>query len=247
MEGLSPIVLNKVSFSYGNANALESVSLRLEAGRFMALVGPNGGGKSTLVRLLLGLLKPSAGDVSVLGLSPKDAARQIGYVPQFARYAPELPMSARDLVLQGRLGQKAWWHWLGDSDRRAADAALDAVRLLGLADRSIGSLSGGQLQRVLLARALTTEPKLLLLDEPTAHVDAQATNNLLATLADLRGQMSILMVSHDMDLVMRYADTVVSLNRRIVSQHSSPLQSGASEQAPSLASSPLSFQHQVLA
>jgi len=222
-EGLAVIALRDVSFAYGDIPVLERVSLRLERGCFMALVGPNGGGKSTLVRLLLGLLKPDSGEVSVLGRSPAEAARLIGYVPQFAHYAREVPMSARELVLQGRLGRRAWWRWLDAADRRAADAALDAAGVLDLASRPIGSLSGGQLQRVLLARALATEPQLLLLDEPTAHVDTRAENSLFERLAALRERMSILMVSHDIGLVSRHVDSVACLNRRLVCHSAPPL------------------------
>jgi zinc transport system ATP-binding protein len=228
--GGAAIALRDVSFAYDGAPVLMHVSLRLEPGRFMALVGPNGGGKSTLVRLLLGLLEPDSGEISVLGRPPGAAARRVGYVPQFARYAREVPMSARELVLQGRLGRRAWWRWLDAADRHAADAALEAAGVLALAGRPIGSLSGGELQRVLLARALATDPQLLLLDEPTAHVDTPAEHDLFEWLASLRERMSILMVSHDIGLISRHVDSVACLNRRLVCHTAPPLQGYVLEQ-----------------
>ena len=224
------IDLAGVSFSYGGLVALENVSLSLERGCFLALVGPNGGGKSTLVRLVLGLLEPTAGRITVLGCPPRESARRIGYVPQFARFARDVPMSARELVLQGRLGHPVWWHALNQADHRAADAALVDAGVEELAARPLASLSGGQMQRVLLARALATEPELLVLDEPTANVDTRAEHNLFEHLASLRSRMSILVVSHDIGLVSRHVDRVACLNRRLVCHVAPPLQAGVLEE-----------------
>lgn len=219
-----------VSFGYGETPALENVSLRFERGSFLALVGPNGGGKSTFVRLVLGLLEAQSGRVTVLGKKPQEAARRIGYVPQFALFERDMPISVRELVLQGRLGKRAWWRRLEREDFRVAEASLGDTGIADLADRPIGSLSGGQLQRALLARALATEPELLVLDEPTASVDTRAEQNLFARLADLRTRMSILVVSHDIGLVSRHVDSVACLNRRLVCHSAPPLQPGALEE-----------------
>ena len=124
-----------VSFGYGETPALENVSLRFERGSFLALVGPNGGGKSTFVRLVLGLLEPQSGRVTVLGKKPQEAARRIGYVPQFALFERDMPISVRELVLQGRLGKRAWWRRLEREDFRVAEASLGDTGIADLADQ----------------------------------------------------------------------------------------------------------------
>lgn len=246
MNSASPALrLEEVSFRYGKIEALDNVSLQLERGRFMALIGPNGGGKSTLVRLILGLLEPMSGTVEVLGGSPRQTARRIGYVPQFARLARELPISAHEVVLQGRLGRRAWWLPMNRADHRAAQAALVDAGVGNLSERPIMSLSGGQLQRVLLARALATEPELLLLDEPTAHVDCVAEQNLFESLAGLRDRMSIIVVSHDIGLVSRYVDSVACLNRRLVCHDAVPLEAGVLEQVYGMPMRLVDHLHQV--
>lgn len=231
MKPGTPVVeFADVSFGYGKTLALENISLRFERGSFLALVGPNGGGKSTFVRLVLGLLEPQSGRITVLGKKPQEVAGRIGYVPQFALFESDIPISVRELVLQGRLGKRAWWRRLEREDFRVAEASLADTGIADLADRPIGSLSGGQLQRTLLARALATEPELLVLDEPTASVDTCAEQNLFARLAELRTRMSILVVSHDIGLISRHVDSVACLNRRLVCHSAPPLQSGVLEE-----------------
>jgi zinc transport system ATP-binding protein len=199
-------------------------------GEFLALIGPNGGGKSTVVKLALGLLEPTQGRVSVLGLSPRRAASRVGYVPQFSRFPRDFPISVRETVLHGRLGRRAWWLPLNRQDRQAADDALAQTDALDLAARPIASLSGGQLQRVLLARALATEPEILLLDEPSAHVDTQSERNLFDRLAAFGQRMTIVVVSHDVGLVSRYVSNVACLNHMLLCHTTVPLQPGMLEQ-----------------
>ena len=224
------IEFDGVGFAYGEQPVLEQVSLRVPKGEFLALIGPNGGGKSTLVKLALGLLEPTAGRVSVLGLRPKQAARRVGYVPQFSRFPRDFPISVRETVLHGRLGRRAWWLPLSRQDRQAADKALAETDVLDLAARPIASLSGGQLQRVLLARALATEPEILMLDEPTAHVDTQSERNLFDRLAAFGKRMTIVVVSHDVGLVSRYVGNVACLNHTLLCHTTVPLQPGVLEQ-----------------
>ena len=224
------IEFDSVGFAYGEQTVLEDVSLHVPRGEFLALIGPNGGGKSTVVKLALGLLEPSQGRVSVLGRPPGQAASRVGYVPQFSRFARDFPISVRETVLHGRLGRRAWWRPLNRQDRRAADEALSQTDALDLATRPIASLSGGQLQRVLLARALATEPQILLLDEPTAHVDTQSERNLFDRLAALGQRMTIVVVSHDVGLVSRYVSNVACLNHTLLCHTTVPLQPGVLEQ-----------------
>lgn len=224
------IEFDNVSFSYGEQAVLQQVSLRIQRGEFLAVIGPNGGGKSTLLKLALGLLEPAEGRITVLSQSPRRAARRIGYVPQFSRFARDFPISVRETVLHGRLGRHDWWRPLNRQDRRVADEALASADVIDLASRPIASLSGGQLQRVLLARALATEPDILLLDEPTAHVDTPSESNLFDRLAEMRQQRTIIVVSHDVGLVSRYVSKVACLNRTLVCHTTLPLGPGVMEQ-----------------
>lgn len=202
-----------LSVRYGNLLALEGVNLRLEAGEVVGLTGPNGGGKTTLLRAILGLI-PYRGRVHVLGLPPRAARRFVGYLPQRGAWSCDFPLSTLEVVLMGRWGRRGLrWGWSPD-DRRAARRALRMVGMEELADRPFHTLSGGQKQRALLARALVNEPRLLLLDEPTSHVD-QATHRAIQELLDgLRGRTAVLMVSHDRGSLER-CDRVLRLNLRL--------------------------------
>jgi zinc transport system ATP-binding protein len=212
-----------VDYAFGVTPALIDVSLHVSRGEFLALVGPNGGGKSTLLKLALGLLEPGAGRVEVLGTEPRRARARVGYVPQFAGFPRDFPVTVGEAVLHGRLGLRPWWRALGRQDRQAAAQALLDVEAQALSERSIAALSGGELQRVLIARALATEPQLLLLDEPTAHVDTRAEAALFELLARLRRRMAIVIVSHDVGLVSRHVDRIACLNRRLVCHGTAPL------------------------
>lgn len=209
------VELRGVSFSYGHTPVLEDVDLAAEKGRFLGVIGPNGGGKTTLLKLVLGLLEPDAGEVRVLGRRPAEARGRVGYVPQHARFAADLPVRVRDVVLMGRLGpglRVASW---SEEDRAAARTAMERTELLELADRPAGRLSGGQLQRMLIARALAMEPELLLLDEPTSSVDTRMGRNLYALLEEMAGRVTVILVSHDIGVIAREVDSVACLNRRL--------------------------------
>ena len=175
-----PVEVDHVSLSLGGEIVLDDVSLRVEADDYLALLGPNGGGKSTLLKLILGLLRPDRGAIRVFGESPRRARGQVGYVPQHVRFDLDFPIRVRDVVLMGRLAAHRWGRF-GSADRRAALEALERVEMQDLADRAIGTLSGGQLQRVLIARALVQRPRLLLLDEPTASLDERDRSQRLAS------------------------------------------------------------------
>lgn len=210
------VEINGLHFAYGAVPVLSDVTLTIADGEFLGIVGPNAGGKSTLLKLILGLLKPHAGRVRVLGETPQRARRQIGYVPQHPGFQRDFPISVEDVVLMGRFG--LGWR-LGTwrrADRRAAAAALDEVEALDLAPRQIGTLSGGQLQRVLLARALVAEPRLLILDEPTANIDQRLEGEIFELLAHLNRRLTILVVSHDIAFISGYVTRVACLNRTLV-------------------------------
>ncbi len=208
-----------VSFAYGAAPVLEDVSFQVEQNELICIIGPNGGGKTTLVRLLLGLLRPDRGRIRVLGQSPERARQRVGYMPQHVGHDPHFPVTAMDIVLMGRLGRggiRKTLGWYNRADRRAALEALDMVDMTAAARQTYATLSGGQRQRVLIARALCGQPALLLLDEPTANVDALGESRLMDILKRLSGQMSIVTVSHDLGLVSNLVQRVICVNRRVL-------------------------------
>jgi zinc transport system ATP-binding protein len=199
---------------------LTDVGLELAPGEFVALVGPNGSGKSTLLKVLLGLLPPATGEVELFGTAPGrlHERSRLGYVPQRAHLTPELPATVREVVLGGRLTVRRWWRPATAADRTAVDHALDAVALREHADRPVRDLSGGQQQRALIARALVSDPELLILDEPIAGVDAESQRLFRESLVHLVNEhhTAVLLVSHELGAVANDLDRVVVLKQRVV-------------------------------
>lgn len=195
---------------------LEDVSFEVMRGEFACLCGPNGGGKTTLLKAVLGLLPLRSGRIEVRGLSPRDARRGVGYLPQTKSFAPSFPASAAELIVANRNG--AWPVRIGTGDRERARAVLARVGGEKLLDQPLRGLSGGETQRVFLARALVNDPQLLLLDEPTAGVDARGRAEFLDVLAGIasRDDLAALLVTHNEAAVRRLADRVVYLDRRVV-------------------------------
>ncbi len=210
------IELVNVSFSYGDMPALENVSLRVERGEFIGVVGPNAGGKSTLLKIVLGLLKPDRGTVRVLGQPPQQGRRRIGYVPQYPRFARDFPITVEQVVLTARLGRTRWWGGYSRHDKALARDALERTETANLARRRLDTLSGGQLQRVLLSRALACEPEILILDEPTANIDQRVETEIFDLLKKLNEQMTIIVVSHDIAFITYYVTRVACLNRTLM-------------------------------
>jgi len=215
----NPIVfLNNVSFAYENLQVLEEVELAIEKNDFVWVVGPNGGGKTTLMKLILGILSPDTGRIRVFGKSPRQARSRIGYMPQTVHVDPLFPATVLDVALMGRLGNGARFGFYRKKDRTAAEKALDEVGLLKLKKEAYSSLSGGQQRRLLIARALACEPELLILDEPTANLDLVVEKDLFKLLRKLNESLTIIMVSHDPAIVSEFVQRVVCVNRR-VSEH----------------------------
>jgi zinc transport system ATP-binding protein len=210
----TPIVqIRGVSFAYNGDVALQNVDLDIRRGDFIAIIGPNGGGKTTLLKLILGLLKPDKGVITVLGQSTQKASSCVGYVPQDAHINSRFPITAMDVVLMGMLDPKKRWARKSASNRQDALAVLDRLEMATAAKRKIGELSGGQRQRVFIARALATQPKLLLLDEPTASIDTKGQADFFRMLKDLNKEVTICVVSHDLLAISRYVKSVACVNK----------------------------------
>lgn len=206
------IELSDVCFAYEREEVLHNVDLSVPDKSLVAVVGPNGGGKTTLVKLILGLLKPRRGKVRVFGEPPEYRQHSIGYVAQHLSFDPAFPVSTLDVVLMGRADR----HWFGPyrrDDRARALKALERVKLGHLSHRSLAHLSGGERQRALIAQALVSDPELLILDEPTANVDKQVELEIYDLLHELNEHMTIVVVSHNLNVVTRHASHVACVNR----------------------------------
>jgi ABC-type Mn2+/Zn2+ transport system ATPase subunit len=211
------IELRGVSVGYRGQPALEEVNLTVPAGSMLAIVGPNGGGKSTLLKLLLGLLTPWGGSVTVLGADPVAARANVGYVPQTGSGDWGFPATVGEVVMMGRYRRLGWFRRPGRADWAAVHEALEQVGMSARRDRQVGELSGGQQQRVFFARALVQEPRLLLLDEPLAGVDALTERDIYQLLHDLSNRgVTVLFTTHNLSTVAEQFDLVAFVNRRIV-------------------------------
>ena len=212
----SPVVeIKDVSFVHGSQIVLEDVHLDIHDGDFIAMIGPNGGGKTTLLKLTLGLLKPDRGSIRVLGQPAPQAAHHIGYVPQDVHINSNFPITAMDVVLMGKLDPGKRWARNSSANRMDAMAALDRLEMASQAEKKIGELSGGQRQRIFIARALVTQPRLLLLDEPTTSIDTKGQADFFRLLKELNRDITILVVSHDLLVVSRYVKSVACVNKRL--------------------------------
>lgn len=216
---MPPVIeVQGLKYSYNGQPALTGVDLTVKQGEFLALVGPNGGGKTTLLRLLLGLLKPDAGTIRVLGQTPAASMGHIGYVPQHTSVQPGFPVSVMNTVLMGvsRASRPRFGH-----DNKHKDRAMAALERVGLAGREFmrfGDLSGGQKQRALIARSLVAEAELLLLDEPTANVDPQGSFCLYDFLCNLSSddKVTIVTVSHDLSILGSRISSIGCVNRKLL-------------------------------
>lgn len=210
------VTLNNVSFSYDEHTILRDVTFEVGSHSFIGLIGPNGGGKTTLLRLLMGFLSPTQGSIKLFGKAPKEARAQIAYVPQSLQYDRSFPITVQQVVLSGLLHQTRKWGPYRSSDKRRALEALDRVGLSHKAKRPFGTLSGGQAQRVLLARALISSPKLLLLDEPTSHMDLTMEAKTLDLFEELRKEMTILMVTHDLQTIVERVERIICVQTEVI-------------------------------
>lgn len=208
------IRLEGVSAGYEGDTVLEDINLKVNSQDYIALIGPNGGGKTTIMRVILGLLQPFSGQVEVMGLPPKEGRAFIGYVPQSQLNDQDFPINVWDVVGMGRL-KSGWWNQgYSEADKQAITESLRKTDVYDLRNKAVADLSGGQRQRVYISRALATHPKILLLDEPTANIDAEASKQLYELLDVLNSEgTTILMVSHDLHTLERHAKSIGYVNR----------------------------------
>jgi zinc transport system ATP-binding protein len=209
------IEITQLGFAYANDIILEDINLSVEERDFLAIIGPNGGGKSTLLKLILGLLKPRVGSITIYGKAPAKALSQIGYVPQNTNVNTDFPIKVIEVVLMGHVGGKRPLWGYGEDEVSCAMGALREVGMESYAHRKIGDLSGGQRQRVMIARALCAHPQILLLDEPTASIDIQGQKEIYELLKKLNATMTIIVVSHDISVILGYATKAAHINRRL--------------------------------
>jgi zinc transport system ATP-binding protein len=214
------IEVKEVSFVFQDKPVLEEVTMTVKTGAFLAIIGPNGAGKSTLLRIILGLLQPTKGSVRVFGKSTQELGEyrhRIAYVPQMLSADLRFPIRVEDVVLMGRYGRIGFGKGPAKKDRDICREMMVKVGIDSLRGRPLSRLSGGQLQRVLLARALANEPELLILDEPTSGVDQSTTFNLYEMLKELHKEgITILLVSHDIGVVANFVDGIACLNRKLI-------------------------------
>ena len=209
------VEIENVNFSYQEMAVIKNISFTINQGEFVGVIGPNGGGKTTLLKLIMGFLKPQSGRISLFGKSPSAARQSIAYVPQSLQFDKQFPISVMELVLGGRLSHLPWYGVFAQSDKDAAYEALEHVGLEDYRNRPFGSLSGGQAQRALIARALASKPQLLLLDEPTASVDSQAEIDIYRILKSLQGKITIMMVTHNLQAAVELVEKVLCVQQSL--------------------------------
>lgn len=211
--------LRNVGVSYEGCEALHAVNLTIEATDFLGVIGPNGGGKTTLVKAILGAV-PYTGQIDYAPELYDGSERLIGYMPQLTEFDRAFPISVEEVVLSGLQGRRGFRHRYTKADREKARKLLHDCGLGELSLRPIGEISGGQMQRALLCRAIISDPKLLILDEPTNFVDNRFEHELYQTLRTLNERMAILMISHDVGTITSLVKEIVCVNRQVHRHHS---------------------------
>jgi len=212
---MKAIEVKNLFFQYEDLPVLEDINFEVEEKDFVGIIGPNGGGKTTLIKILVGLLKPQRGTVNIFEKPVSAMNHHIGYVPQSFNFDSSFPISVIDVTKMGRLNQSKIFK-NSSEDQLIAEECLKKVDMLAMKDKLIGNLSGGQKQRVLIARALTVKPKILILDEPTASIDSKAGLNFYELLHKLNEEMTIIMISHDIGVISQYVEKIACLNKKLV-------------------------------
>jgi len=212
---MSVIEIKNLSFSYHKQKILENINLTVNEKDFLAIIGPNGGGKSTLLKLILGINTVKNGSIHTFGEVPKKNLSKIGYVPQNTNVNTDFPIKVIEVVLMGHIGTKQPLFGYAKEETMCAMGALSQVGMEKFAHVKIGELSGGQRQRVMIARALCAHPQMLILDEPTSSIDIDGQKQIYELLKELNSYITIIVVSHNVSVIMKYANTVVHINKKL--------------------------------
>lgn len=207
------IEIKNLSAGYDSETIIENVNLQINHKDFFGIIGPNGGGKSTLLKAILGLITIQKGSIRIFGKPPERGRKYVGYVPQYAEFDKHFPISVWDVILMGRRSIRGISPWYSQKDKQAAEHALKKVELLDCKNRHISELSGGQRQRVFIARALAANPRILLLDEPTASVDKDMQETIYQFLQEINKKITIVLVTHDIGVLSSYVNRVSCMNR----------------------------------
>lgn len=209
------IEISDLSFAYDKELILENINLAVQENDFLAIIGPNGGGKSTLLKLILGINNYKKGNIKVLGKTPNQSLTQIGYVPQNTNVNTDFPIKVIEVVMMGHVEGKRPLFGYGKDEVLCAMGALEQVGMANFANTKIGSLSGGQRQRVMIARALCAHPKILILDEPTSSIDITGQREIYELLKVLNAHITVIVVSHDISVILEYANKAAHVNRSL--------------------------------
>ena len=218
---MTVIEIENLTFSYEKQIILENINLKVEEKDFLAIIGPNGGGKSTLLKLILGINPVKKGSIKTFGEKPKKNLSKIGYVPQNTNVNTDFPIKVIEVVLMGHIGTKRPLFGYAKEEKMCALGALAQVGMEKFANEKIGSLSGGQRQRVMIARALCAHPQILILDEPTASIDIEGQKKIYKLLEDLNQHITIIVVSHDISVIVQYANKIAHINKHLTHHHAS--------------------------
>ncbi len=209
---MKAVEVKNLYFKYDKEWVLEDINFELEDKKFMAVIGPNGGGKTTLLKLLLGFLTPTKGEIKIYNKPPKENREIIGYVPQHTNFSLDLPITVFDIVLQGRLKKGKFFY--SQEDKEKAKETLKSLNIYELKDKKIKNLSGGQRQKVLIARALVSEPKILMMDEPTSAIDPRGQKEILDMIENFN--ITRIVVSHDIKILLRNVDKIAYIHKKAV-------------------------------
>ena len=209
------VEIETVCFSYGNTHVLKKIAVTIEHGEYIAIIGPNGGGKSTFLNLIMGFLKPNSGKVYLFGKNPVSMRKRLGYVPQMLHYDRRFPITVEEMVLMGEISKHSLFGKYPEGSQDRCREVLEKIDLLDQISTPIHALSGGQMQRALIARALITDPDILLLDEPTASIDKETEQKLLELLISFKGKKTILMVTHNLHAWLSAVDRVFCIQEEL--------------------------------
>jgi zinc transport system ATP-binding protein len=222
-----PIIqLKNIDFDFKQIKILEGINLEVNQKDFLAVIGPNGSGKTTLIKIILGLIKPTKGQVKVFGQGPQKVNQKMGYLPQGDNFDLDFPLTVEEVVLYGFIKPNSFGFKFKSEEKAKAKEIMQKIGIFQKRKNLIGQLSGGEKQKVLISRAMSANPQILILDEPNAHIDSRSEKDLYHLLKSLNQEMTIIMVSHDISAVSKYANKVACVNKNLYLSQIKDLKAG---------------------